>query len=194
MNKFIFPVFGFLFFIFSCNSGEKSDANLLEKKDASFFPVSEFIEGQINSIGNSPVTPLHITMQNDLVDSVWISRESIRQYSEPFLNPKIDSAFLTSYFESESFLDQTVNLITFTYTAKNSLPESIRLRDIFVYINPESKTITKLYLLKESYLDHVRTTIQLTWQTDKWFSITTILQKDNEEVIVKEEKVIWNFD
>ena len=193
MNKFVSPVFGLLFFLFSCNSSDKSGTNYLKKEGPSVFPVTEFLKGQLKKIENSPVTPLKLNMENGVTDSVWISRESVRGFAEPFLTPVIDSASLSPYFDGESFLDQTVHSFTLTYTANNSLPEDIDLKNINIYVNPEYGTITKVYLLKETYIDRIRKKIQLTWQTDKWFSITTIVQ-DEENTVLKEEKIIWDFD
>lgn len=171
---------------------EKTETAIQEKP--SVFPVTEFLKGQLKKIESSPVTPLKLTMDNNELDSVWISRESVRDFAEPFLTPVIDSASLSPYFDGESFLDQTVNLITLTYFANSSLPKENELKSINIYVNPEDGTVSKVYLLKESYIDSIRTKVQLTWQTDEWCSITTIIQKNDENPVIKEEKVIWNFD
>ena len=192
MNKFVSPVFGLIVFLLSCNSVDKTEIPVQEKP--SLFPVTEFLKGQLKKIENSPVTPLKLTIENNVTDSVWISREGVRGFAEPFLTPVIDSASLSPYFDGESFLDQTVNLITLTYFANSSLPEDIELKNINIYVNPDDGTITKVYLLKESYIDAIRTKVQLTWQTNEWCSITTVVQKDDESPVIIEEKVIWNFD
>lgn len=195
MNKFLSLVFGLLFFLFSCSSIDKSETTSVKKENPSVFPVTEFLKGQLNIIESTPITLLKLVVKNDVVvDSVWISRESIRGFATPFLTPEIDSGSLSAYFDGESFLDQTVNSFTFTYAANSSLPKDIDLRNINIYINPDDGTITKVYLLKESYIGKITTKVQLTWQTDKWCSIRTIIQKDNENPVIKEDKVIWNFD
>ena len=194
MNKIVFPFFGLLLLLFSCKSKDESPATAINKDNLSVFPVTEFLEGQLKIIENSPVTPLKVIMTDGKVDSTWIFRESVRDFAEPFLTPVIDSATLSSYFDGQSFIDQTINSVTFTYDANQSLPKDISLRTIDVYADPELGNITKVYLLKERYLDKVLTKVQLTWKTDQWCSIRTIVQKDEETPVIKEEKVIWNFD
>ncbi len=194
MNKFVFPFFGLLLLLFSCKSTNKTDIPLIDKENSSLFPVTEFLEGQLTVLENSPVTPLKLIIIGDHVDSIWISRDDIRSFAEPFLNPVIDSASLSSYFNGNSFLDQTINSVTFSYDANISLPKDMFLRTINVYVNPEFGTISKVYLLKERYIDEVSTKVQLTWKTDEWCSIRTIDQKDGQDPEVKEEKVIWKFD
>ena len=149
MNKFFYPVLGLLFLLFSCNSPDSSETLSANEENSSVFPVTEFLTGQLNIIENSPVTPLKLIIKGDHVDSVWISRDSVRSFAEPFFNPVIDSASLSSYFDGESFLDQTINSVTFTYDANQSLPKDISLRTIDVYVNPDLGTITRVYLLKE---------------------------------------------
>lgn len=195
MNKFVFLFFGLLLLLFSCTSPDHSETSSVQKENSSVFPVTEFLKGQLNKIENSPVTPLKVIIADDgLMDSVWISRDSLRGFAEPFLTPVIDSASLSAYFDGELFLDHTINAITFTYDANRSLPENISLRTIDVYADPDLGNITKVYLLKEKYIDEIRTKVQLTWKTDEWCSIRTITQKNEDTPVIKEEKVTWNFD
>ena len=194
MNKIVFPLLGLLLLLFSCKSNDEPQDTTIKKDNLSVFPVTEFLMGQLNTIENTPVTPLKLMITDGIVDSVWISRENIRDFAEPFLTPVIDSSTLSSFFDGQSFIDQTINSVTFTYDANQSLPKDISLRTIDVYADPELGNITKVYLLKERYLDKVLTKVQLTWKTDQWCSIRTIVQKDEETPVIKEEKVIWNFD
>ena len=194
MNKIVFLLLGLLLLLFSCKSNDETQDITIKKDNLSVFPVTEFLMGQLNTIENTPVTPLKLIITDGIVDSVWISRENIRDFAEPFLTPVIDSATLSSFFDGQSFIDQTINSVTFTYDANQSLPKDISLRTIDVYADPELGNITKVYLLKERYLDKVLTKVQLTWKTDQWCSIRTIVQKDEETPVIKEEKVIWNFD
>lgn len=194
MNKFVFPFLGILLLLFSCNSPDHSEKSSGQEENSSVFPVTEFLKGQLNKIENSPVTPLKVIIADGLMDSVWISRDSLRSFAEPFLTPVIDSSSLSAYFDGELFLDHTINAITFTYDANRSLPKDISLRTIDVYADPDFGKITKVYLLKEKYIDKIRTKVQLTWKTDEWCSIRTITQKDEDTPVIKEEKVTWNFD
>lgn len=177
----------------ACNNEQHSGKQIKEtegigtvKKDTlAVFPVTDYLLGQIKVIEDLPVTPLQTFGEKEKVDSNWIKREDIRKLAAPFLTPVIDSASLNSYFSGNSFLDQTVNAVTFTYTALPEAPGDISLREINVYVDPQTNEVQRIYLVKEKG----DTTFQLTWKSGSWFSIRTIHGSD-----ITEERVKWNFD
>ena len=74
----------------------------ISQPNNSFFPVTQYILGQLNELDSLPVTPLKITTINGKADSVWIKREDIRSFAEPFLTPIIDSITWHKYFFKKS--------------------------------------------------------------------------------------------
>ena len=194
MNKFLPFVSSMLFLLLSCNSFDKYQKTFSEKRiPLAVFPVTEFLKGQLKEVENSPITPLKTTVLNGHIDSVWTSRDSIRDFAAPFLTPVIDSASLSAYFDGDSFLDQTINSVTLSYAANNKLPQNISLRMIDIYVDPKENTITKVYLLKEKNIGSRNTKVQLTWKTNEWCSIVTITQNNGEKPVIKEEKMTWAF-
>lgn len=189
----IFTCFSlFIFFITGCSNNHTTQNNQVKDStdDNSFFPVTQFIKGQLREIDSLPVTPLKITTVNTHEDSVWLKKENIRSFAEPFLHPEIDSAFLNKFYEKKSFLDQTINSITLTYDLKNNSADP---KTIAVYINPQTNKVTRIYIVKEIAGNTGRQTLQLTWYADHWCKITTISEKENMKPEVKEEKLIWDF-
>lgn len=192
MQKVFLNLLFLSFFFVSCNNNSresvpadiKADTGL--KKDTiSVFPVTDYLLGQLKLIENLPVTPLRINEQQGSIDSVWIKREDVKNFAKPFLKPFIDSASLNKYYEGSSFLDQTLNAVTFSYTLLPGTPDSINLKEINVYIKPQTNEVDRIYLVKEDGGAQQ----QLTWKSGKWFSIRTIKGTN-----VQEEKVKWNFD
>ena len=61
-------------------------------------------------------------------------------------------------------------------------------------MSPQTNTVTRVYLVKEAVDSNVKTTTQLTWFSNKWFSIRTITQAPGKQPVIKEEKMIWSFD
>jgi len=157
-------------------------------------PVTSFLKGQLLEIDSMATTPLKITAENGKTDSVWLKLKDIRLAAAPFLTPVIDSATMTSLFSEKSFLDQTINAYTFTHDPKVKLPDSMDLRHWDVYMSPQTNTITRIYMVKEKTEQNVKIITQLTWFSNKWFSIRTITQTPGKEPEIKEEKMIWNFD
>ncbi len=186
---FIIPFF--LIFFAAC-SGKKSNTASTDNSSQTenIFPVTDFLKGQLRIMDSMGVTPLKTISENGKTDSVWLKREDIRKNATPFLTPVIDSANMYSLFSEKSFLDQTINAFTFSYDPKKKLPDSLKLTHWDVYMNPQTNSIERIYIVKEN----ADTTSQLTWLVNKWYSIRTIIQVANAQPQIKEEKMIWNFD
>ena len=194
---FTFLIFGLLIIFSACHSTEeKAEVSTIKNAEAveTFFPVTDYLKGQLRELDSMPITPLKTVTVNGKTDSAWLKRENIRFFATPFLTPVIDSVSMSPYFSEKSFLDQTINAFTFSYDAKKQLPDSIKLRHWDVYIDPQKSTVQRVYLVKENIEDGINTTTQLTWKTNQWCSIRTITQKPEKDPEIKEEKMTWNFN
>jgi len=197
MQKLIWAFLAtFLLFLSACNNRKNSEVNLTKDSVDSvhIFPVTSFLKGRLRALDTMPITPLKTITEDGKIDSLWMKRDDIRKYASPFLTPIIDSSTMYPFFTEKSFLDQTINAYTFSYDPKVRLPDSINLIHWDVYMNPQTNSIERIYLVKEKDENNENITTQLTWLVDKWYSIRTITQAPGKEAHVKEEKMIWNFD
>ena len=198
MKLFYFLII-ILFFV-GCHSSETNTVltpvnAILDQKKDSFFPVTSFIKGQIAQLIKLPVTPLHTITINHKTDSIWIKREQLAKLLVNFVSTQITETNLTSYFKETSFNDLTLNAVTLTYDPIRPLPDSIPLLHWDVYIDPESGKIQKIYLVKQHKNKADIITEQLTWQTDRSATITTLINKNgNKTELQKVEKFIWDFN
>jgi len=179
----------------SCHSSSEKKVESLPKQEdtthQSFFPVTNYIRGQIKEIINRQVNPIKYVTINDHTDSSWLKVEELPQAFDDFLHPEIDSTNLTSLFKESSFMDQTIDAFTFTYEPKATTPDSVKLLHWDVYMDPTTEKIRRVYLLKN---DGDGKTKQLTWQGDKWCKIVDIITKpDGTSVVEKEVKITWDF-
>ncbi len=185
----------FLFFI-ACNNNQEKDVsqgNDVEEKQ-SFFPVTQFLLGQLNEIEGMPITPVKISLSGNKKDSAWKKKEDIRSFAAPFLRPVIDSASMQKYFTEKSFLDQTINALTLSYDLKSTIPDSIKLNHWDVYIDPQKGTVQRIFLVKNEVLNGRNITTQLTWKVKQWCSIRKIVQEPKKAAIVTEEIMKWDFE
>lgn len=192
--KILFPVIACIFILFSCNNSGKTDSVAVERnieKNQKFFPVTSYLKGEIYNIKKAGINPLKFTTVNNQTDSVWLKIEELDTAVSEFLHPEINDTNLISLFTEKSFLDQTINAVTFTYDATLSLPDSMLLKHWDVYIDPQSNNVKRIYLVKEISKSK---TLQLTWVSNKWCKITSIITDENGvSKIEKEEKLIWDF-
>ncbi len=185
-----------IFFCDSCQEAKQKNIPIekLPEAPVSFFPVTEFIKGQIREIDDLPVTPLKIETEGRRQDSSWIDKKDIGKFADPFLHPEIDSAAMANLFIGKSFLDQTIDAFTFSYDAKTKLPDSIKLMHWDVYIDPDKNNVQRIYMVKEETINSHAVIMQLTWVSGKWFSIRKIIQVPNKDPIIKEQIIKWDFD
>ncbi len=191
----LLPAIISVLFLYSC-ADNKTNSSLIIKDSLqaqAFFPVTKYILGQLREIDSMPVTPLKITTIKDKSDSIWMKKEDIRIFSQPFLHPEIDTANLKSFFLQRSFLDQSINAFTFSYDAVSTLPDTLSLKRWDVYIDPQKNIVKRIYLIKEQNINGQQQTIQLTWKSDKWCKITTITTSVNNTSERKEETMKWDF-
>lgn len=160
-----------------------SDTAIVEN----FFPVTNFIRGEILTVKNSGITPRMFVTKNGKKDTSWLKIELLDSAFSPFLSPKIDTANLKDIFTETSFFDQTLNLYTFTYSRKSNASQFTELQRWNVYLNTGDSKVSSVYMEKSPGPGVKQL---LTWQTGKSCKIITI--KDDQ---VTEEKLIkWNYD
>ncbi len=184
--------------LFSC--ANKKSKEISAKNDAPagppqrFFRVTDFLLGDIRGIASKGVTPLKITTVNNHSDSVWLKLEELGTAMREFTSPVIDSANLVDLFQETKFHDQTLNTFTFTYDPRGKLPDTMPLTHWDVYIDPETGTVKKVYMVKRKKENSQDKTIQLTWRSGKWCKTTTIYTKpDGNTAVEKEETILWDF-
>ena len=200
MKKNLFCI-AVLSILFSCNNKTEKTGTVAEAKTETdsakitFFPVTSFIKGQLLVLDSLPVTVLQVKTVGKKTDSTWLKRESIRPLLEPFISQEIGTENLTKFFKQTKFNDQTLDAITFTYEPIDVLPDSITIKRWDVYIQPETGKVKKVYLLKQLNKEDKKYTQQLTWETDHWAKIVTILNKPGGSSEVESEtKLVWNFN
>lgn len=154
---------------------------------ADFFPVTDFLKGQVYEIKNNHINPLMITNNGFKLDSVYLKMEELDAAVASFLDPVIDGSNLKEAFTQTSFKDATLNKITFNHTPTIMHPVGNPLKTWNVYIDPESNKISGIYILK---ITAGKGTEHLNWIADK--KCTQQLLKDDK--LVYERSIIWNFD
>ena len=161
------------------------------RESPAFFPVTDYIKGQIREITEKQVNPIKYVTIKGHTDSSWLKMEELPAAFDDFLHPEIDSMNLISLFKETKFMDQTINAVTFTYDPIATLPDSMHLEHWDLYIDPATGKIKRVYMVKTAGEGRIR---QLTWQGDRWCKIVDIVSKaDGTSAVEKEVKITWEF-
>ncbi len=190
--------------IYSCTSKHSGTSNdpvvhnpaPVENKTDTFFPVSAFLKSQLIDLDTLPVTPLYITTVNGRTDSAWVTKLQIKPVLSAFETVNITENNLSPFFKETKFNDQTLHEVTFSYDPKQVLPDSIGIRQWVVYVNPDDGKVDNIYLVKRVRMSNQTYLYQLTWKTNHFAQINTILQDPAgaKDQLIKQEKIIWNFN
>lgn len=174
-----------MLFLFSCNSKNNEPVKPAEAEatEAGFFPVTDFIKGQIYEYKDRGITPIQYIYSDNKKDSSWLSQDSLLKVISPFLEPVIDSANMKDKFKETKFLDLSLNALTLSYDPKDALAEDFPLRRWDVYINPETNQVSRVYLIKKQD----GKMLQLTWLPRKSCKMVWINNGEPASV----EKEIW---
>lgn len=176
------------------NGGQANIDSTKQTQDSSgFFPVTNFLKGQIKELDALQSTPLQYVQTGQQQDSFWLKKETFIAALQPFLLFNIQEKNLQPFFKETSFNDQTLDAITLTYEPKTKLPDSIGLRSWNVYVNPTTGKVTKIFIVNN--IKGTPFQQQLTWTTDRSVNIVTIRLGDQQQSeVVRTEKIIWGFD
>lgn len=180
-------------FVWGCYQKKNELIITNNQATSQFIPVTQFILGEIHKIDSLPTTPLKIITEDGKSDSQWINKDQFKKEAATFLHPIIDSEHLHSFYSEKSFLDQTIGAFTFSYDPISSLSDTITLKNWNVYVDPQTHTIKRVYLVKQYSLHSDQFTEQLTWKTDESFKINLITRYRNGKSKLKETELIWNF-
>ncbi len=182
--------------LISCNqkkhepAPEQTEISLVDSLSENFFPVTNYIKGQVKEMAIRGINPVKYVSAGNLTDSSWIKIEDLEKEIAPFLNPVIDSSNLKPYYSERKFLDQTVNAYTFTYDPKGELPAGYPILHWDVYVDPVSFAVKRVYILKQNGTGEKT---QLTWVADKYCKMVTISDNKDQPAVVKEVLLKWDF-
>jgi hypothetical protein len=175
--------------IFSCNSQKTESTTIKSKEDtlANYFPVTNYLKGEIYSIKNGDITPLKKVIVGTKIDSAWLPMEGIDSNFTAFLNPIIDSANCKTTFAESKFLDQTINAFTFTYEPRTP-GSDFAFANWVVYVDAEKQAVSKIYMVKKT---GNQTQQQLTWNSGKSCKIVDVDLANSK--VTKEVSITWNY-
>src|SRR6476620_103984 len=171
MNKLI-VAFLFSLVLVSCkNKAEK-------KKDipmADFFPVKDYINGQVARLDTSSYSFHKIETVDGVSDTTTIRNNEVKQYAKDFIElPDISSKEIKDDYEINHLYDEELEAFAFTFTTKEDHP--IKSEHVVVEPMPNAEGKNEI---KSIFVDMWQTNADaavrknLFWEANKSFQITT---------------------
>ncbi|MCX6293814.1 MAG: hypothetical protein NT127_05920, partial [Sphingobacteriales bacterium] len=160
MRNYTFIII-FICLIASCSQNESEKSTTAQpESDASFFPVGNYLLGDIESIKHQGISPKYVHVKNGISDSSFLQLQNIETNLSDFLSPMIDSIGMSSWVKESKFYDESIASFTLSYDVQKDYYEKTVWRKWDVYVDPESQKVDRIFLVKNI---SDSTIAQLTW-------------------------------
>ena len=137
------------------NTEEEPELPDTTKDVVAFFPVTDFIKGEIEKIKLSGKNPIkYFKNKENKDDSIWIKVQELESEFKEFYTPIIDSANDSKYYVEKKFVDNSINAITLTYDPLGDLPINKPWKHWDIYINPEFDSVLESRFIESLKCDH----------------------------------------
>lgn len=177
-------------FLIGCQSktGKQSGNTPISGSNKNFFPVTSYLQEQVNKLDSFPGALIMVSTHNGMLDSGYIQAADVRSMVKSFFKPDFRSPASTGVYSEKSFEDKSTQSVIITYEA---ITDTATLSRADVYIDPDKNAIKRLYLVRTINSSDSTIQQQLLWQTDQNFTLITTINKDGYATDMHQQKVLW---
>jgi hypothetical protein len=158
--------------------------------------VLAFLHGQISRLDAGTASLTLYNTHNGKEDSSHIRTSDVQSMTAPFLvalsslsTGQGTASGWASLYKESSFPDSSNYRTVISFQA---LSDSTPLNMVDVYINPDTKSIRKMYLQYSLHRADSSVSKQLIWETDKSFTLITTIDKNEYTADLLQQKVVWD--
>jgi len=194
MKRFLIPV-SFTFLICACHSTSsetpKPEATKTDTTKKNYLPVEYYLKAEIAGVDSFPLRIMEYQIRQGKTDSGIITTSIFDQLAKEFLNPELDSARFESKFEENSFVDRSTNLVSFTYSTKDT---GNGLKRVDVLLSPGSgyDKLNSIYMESISRDKDSTLISKMSWKAGRNFSILHIRQPNKGPETTNQTIVVWD--
>lgn len=174
----------------TANGGAGTDSTNVIENAEPFYPISQYIQQQINYIDSTPLAiEKQVYINNRRVDSSIIDRSALRQLAADFLTPDLNLDKVKPLYRENKFEDKTINTLTFSYNAKDPKLE-LQQRDIL--LDPDTQKVRNVMFRKVEHRGDTTFTINGLWKHNINFQLNYIIEPGNGPMQTEQIKIIWD--
>lgn len=194
MKRFFIPL-SVICLISACHSTpSETTEKKVEKTDTAkknYLPVAYYLKAEIAGVDSFPLRIMKYHVSNGQTDSGIITTAVFDQLAKEFLIPELDSARFESKFEENSFVDRSTNLVSFTYSTKDT---GNGLKRVDVLLSPGSgyDKLNSIYMESISKDKDSTLISKMTWKAGRNFNILHIRQPNKGPETTNQTIVIWD--
>lgn len=170
---------------------DKTGSELSEEQNA-YFPVTGFIHSQLTAIDSLQLPVTKYESAGDQKDTVALSTADCRLLAAPFLEYDISASPLREKFKENSFADQSIPSITFTYHTSDS---TLALKRVDVVLAPDpvqADKVKSVYMEKIFQQQDTLVVEKMFWKADHYYQLIRSKSAAGGQPLISQLKVVWD--
>jgi hypothetical protein len=193
MKRLFIPFLSLLLLISACRSGNQNETTSTTSDTAkkNYLPVLDYLKSEIAAVDSFPYKLVRYRLIHGKTDSAIITTAVFDQIASAFLLPDLDSSRFEKKFEENSFVDRTTNLVSFTYSTKDT---GNGLKRVDVLLSPGGGTDKLHSIYMEAISGNPDSTLisKLSWKAGRNFRILQIHKPRNGAEYISQTIVVWD--
>jgi hypothetical protein len=194
MKRLIIPAL-VIFLVSSCQSGQpetkSGNTNETDSSKKNYLPVADLLRTEIAAVDSFPLRLMRYQIVNGKTDSGIITTPVFDLLAKEFLMPDLDSSRFEKKFEENSFVDRSTNLVSFTYSTKDT-GYGLKRVDVLVSPGAGSNKLSSIYMEAISGNKDSTVISKMSWKAGKNFGIIHIHQPKNGQETTNQTFVVWD--
>ena len=181
--------------ICACNSNNQKEttanARPADTTKKNYLPVQDYLRFEIATVDSFPYKLMRYRINHGKTDSAIITTPVFDQLASEFLMPDLDSSRFEKEFEENSFVDRTTNLVSFTYSTKDT---GYGLKRVDVLLSPGAGNDKLSSIYMEAISGNSDSTLisKLSWKAGRNFRILQIHKPRNGAETISQTIVVWD--
>jgi hypothetical protein len=194
MKRSLIPLISIVL-IYACHSNQPKPTDSGTKQadtvKKNYLPVADYLRAEIAAVDSFPLRIMKYSISNGKTDSGIITTPVFDQLAREFLLAELDSSYFEKNFEENSFVDQSTNLVSFTYSTKDT-GNGLKRVDVLLSPGPGSDRLNSIYM--ESITGDKDSSVirKMSWKAGRNFRILRILRPNKGPEITKQTILIWD--
>jgi hypothetical protein len=194
MKRFL--IFSSAFLLFCACHNKQSENTITDVKQPdtakkNYLPVADYLISEIAAVDSFPLRIMKYQVEDGKRDSGIITTAVFDQLAKEFLMADLDSSRFENKFEENSFVDRSTNLVSFTYSTKDT---GNGLKRVDVLLSPGSGVDKLNSIYMESIKREKDSSLisKMSWKAGRNFSVLHIRQSKNGAETTKQTIVVWD--
>jgi hypothetical protein len=194
MKRLFIPAIS-VFLLYACHSSQTEAATgkttQTDTTKKNYLPVADFLKAEIATVDSLPLRLMKYTIANGKMDSGIITIPVFDQIAKEFLMTDLDSSHFEKRFEENSFVDRSTNLVSFTYSTKDS-GDGLKRVDVLLSPGAGSDKLNSIYMEAISVNKDNSIISKMSWKAGRNFRILHINRPKNGQEITNQTIVVWD--